>query len=161
MNGKSKSMSVFTMSMLTVAAVLSLRNLPSQAEYGYSVIFYLVAAAVCFFVPSALVSAELASAWPEEGGVYCWVKEAFGPKWGFVAIFMQWVENLPWFPAVLTFVASSIAYVVDPKLATNRWFVLITIWVSLWLATFLNFKGMRLSAFLSSSGAIAGTVAPA
>ena len=160
MNGKSKSMSVFTMSMLTVAAVLSLRNLPSQAEYGYSVIFYLVAAAVCFFVPSALVSAELASAWPEEGGVYRWVKEAFGPKWGFVAIFMQWVENLPWFPAVLTFVASSIAYVFNPALATNRWFVLITIWVTLWLATFLNFRGVRLSAFLSSSGALAGTIVP-
>ena len=160
MNGNSKSMSVFTMSMLTVAAVLSLRNLPSQAEYGYSVIFYLVAAAVCFFVPSALVSAELASAWPEEGGVYRWVKEAFGPKWGFVAIFMQWVENLPWFPAVLTFVASSIAYVFNPALATNRWFVLITIWVTLWLATFLNFRGVRLSAFLSSSGALAGTIVP-
>ena len=159
-NIRKPSMSIFTMSMLTVAAVLSLRNLPSQAEYGYSVIFYMVAASICFFIPSALVSAELASAWPEEGGVYLWVKEAFGPKWGFVAIFMQWVENLPWFPAVLTFVASSIAYVFDPKLATNRWFVLITIWVSLWLATFLNFKGMRLSAFLSSSGAIAGTVAP-
>ena len=159
-NVKKPSMSIFTMSMLTVAAVLSLRNLSSQAEYGYSVIFYMVAASICFFIPSALVSAELASAWPEEGGVYLWVKEAFGPKWGFVAIFMQWVENLPWFPAVLTFVASSIAYVFDPALANNRWFVLITIWVSLWLATFLNFKGMRLSAFLSSSGAIAGTVAP-
>ena len=159
-NVKRPSMSIFTMSMLTVAAVLSLRNLPSQAEYGYSVIFYMVASSLFFFIPSALVSAELASAWPEDGGVYLWVKEAFGPKWGFVAIFMQWVENLPWFPAVLTFVASSIAYVFDPKLATNRWFVLITIWVSLWLATFLNFKGMRLSAFLSSSGAIAGTVAP-
>ena len=159
-NVKRPSMSIFTMSMLTVAAVLSLRNLPSQAEYGYSVIFYMVASSLFFFIPSALVSAELASAWPEDGGVYLWVKEAFGPKWGFVAIFMQWVENLPWFPAVLTFVASSIAYVFDPKLATNRWFVLITIWVSLWLATFLNFRGMRLSAFLSSSGAIAGTVAP-
>ena len=159
-NVKKPSMSIFTMSMLTVAAVLSLRNLPSQAEYGYSVIFYMVASSIFFFIPSALVSAELASAWPEDGGVYLWVKEAFGPKWGFVAIFMQWVENLPWFPAVLTFVASSIAYVFDPELANNRWFVLITIWVALWLATFLNFKGMRVSAFLSSSGAIAGTVAP-
>ncbi len=153
-------MSVTTMSLLTVAAVLSLRNLPSEAEYGYSVIFYITMAAVCFFVPSALVSAELASGWPQEGGVYLWVKEAFGPKWGFVAVFMQWVENLPWFPAVLTFVASSIAYVFDPGLAQNRWFVLITIWVMLWLATFLNFKGMRLSAWLSSSGALAGTLIP-
>ena len=157
---KKSFLSVTTMSLLTVAAVLSLRNLPSEAEYGYSVIFYLVMASVCFFVPSALVSAELASAWPEEGGVYLWVKEAFGPKWGFVAVFMQWVENLPWFPAVLTFVASSIAYVFNPDWAQNRWFVLITIWVMLWLATFLNFRGMRLSAWLSSSGALAGTLVP-
>ncbi len=156
-NGK---MSVTTMALLTVAAVLSLRNLPSEAEYGYSVIFYITMAAICFFVPSALVSAELASGWPQDGGVYLWVKEAFGPKWGFVAVFMQWVENLPWFPAVLTFVASSIAYVFDPEWAENRWFVLITIWVMLWLATFLNFRGMRLSAWLSSSGALAGTLIP-
>ncbi|MBR7108330.1 MAG: amino acid permease [Lentisphaeria bacterium] len=156
-NGK---MSVTTMALLTVAAVLSLRNLPSEAEYGYSVIFYITMAAICFFVPSALVSAELASGWPQDGGVYLWVKEAFGPKWGFVAVFMQWVENLPWFPAVLTFVASSIAYVFNPEWAENRWFVLITIWVMLWLATFLNFRGMRLSAWLSSSGALAGTLIP-
>lgn len=155
-----KSLSVKLMTLLTVAAVLSLRNLPSQAEYGYSLIFYLTCACICFFVPSALVSAELASAWPQEGGVYLWVKEAYGPKWGFVAIFMQWVENLPWFPAVLTFVASSIAYVFNPELANNRWFVLITIWVTLWGATFLNFRGMRLSAILSSSGALAGTLIP-
>ena len=157
---KKSFMSVSTMSLLTVAAVLSLRNLPSEAEYGYSVIFYITMAAVCFFVPSALVSAELASSWPEDGGIYLWVKEAFGPKWGFVAVFMQWVENLPWFPAVLTFVASSAAYVFNPEWAQNRWFVLITIWAMLWLATFLNFKGMRLSAWLSSSGALAGTLIP-
>lgn len=157
---KKTSLSVFTMSMLTVAAVLSLRNLPSMADYGWSIIFYLVMACICFFIPSALVSAELASTYPEDGGVYLWVKQAFGPKWGFVAIFMQWVENLPWFPACLTFVASAIAYVFNPALATNKWFVFATILVMLWLATFLNFKGMRVSAFLSSSGVLAGTVVP-
>lgn len=157
---RAAGLSVFTMTMLTVAAVLSLRNLPSQAEYGYSIIFYITAAAICFFVPSALVSAELASAYPEDGGVYLWVKQAFGPRWGFVAIFMQWVENLPWFPAVLTFVASSIAYVFNPALATNRWFVFGTIIVTLWFATWINFKGMKLSSFLSSSGALLGTVIP-
>ncbi len=157
---KKKGLGVFTMSMLTVAAVLSLRNLPSMADYGWSIIFYLVMACICFFIPSALVSAELASTFPEDGGVYAWVKQAFGPRWGFVAIFMQWVENLPWFPACLTFVASAIAYVTKPELATNKWFVFITILVTLWLATLLNFKGMRFSAFLSSSGVMLGTVIP-
>lgn len=153
-------MGIFTLAMINVAAVLSLRNLPSLAEYGYTLIFYLTFSSLCFFVPSALVSAELASGWPRKGGVYLWVKEAFGEKWGFVAIFMQWVENLPWFPAILAFVASAIAYVFHPSLAANKYFVITVIWVSLWVATLLNFKGMRLSAFLSSSGVISGTIIP-
>ena len=151
---------IFTLAMINVAAVLSLRNLPSMAEYGYTLIFYLALSSVCFFIPSALVSAELASGWPRKGGVYLWVKEAFGPKWGFVAIFMQWVENLPWFPAILAFVASALAYLVNPALATNKLFVIAVIWVSIWVATLLNFRGMRLSAFLSSSGVISGTIVP-
>lgn len=157
---KAASLGIFTLAMINVAAVLSLRNFPSMADEGYAVIFYLALASVCFFIPSALVSAELASAWPRKGGVYLWVKEAFGPRWGFVAIFMQWVENLPWFPAVLTFTASSIAYIFNPGLASNRLFVVAVILVSLWAATLLNFRGMKLSAFLSSSGAITGSLIP-
>lgn len=156
----SSKISVFTLAMINVAAVLSLRNLPGQAEFGYSVVFYIIVASLMFFIPSALVSAELASAWQEKGGVYVWVKEAFGPKWGFVAIFMQWVNNLPWFPAVFTFVASAIAYVFDPKLASNKYFVLACIWVFLWLGTYLNFKGLKLSTWLSSTGAMFGTIIP-
>jgi putative glutamate/gamma-aminobutyrate antiporter len=151
---------VFTLMMINVAAILSLRSLPGLAEYGYSLIFYLALAAVCFFVPSALVSAELASGWKAEGGVYLWVKEAFGPRWGFVAIFMQWVENLPWFPAVLAFAASAFAYIFHPPLAESKLFVVAFIWGTLWISTLLNFRGMKLSAFLSSSGAITGTIIP-
>ena len=157
---KSTKLGIFALAMINVAAVLSLRNLPAMAEYGYALIFYLALASLCFFIPSALVSAELASGWPRKGGVYLWVKEAFGPKWGFVAIFMQWVNNLPWFPAVLAFAASAIAYVFNPALASNKLFVVVVIWVSLWVATFLNFRGMKLSAFLSSSGVISGTILP-
>lgn len=157
---KAIKISVFSLVMINVSAVFSLRALPGLAEYGYALVAYLALASVCFFIPSALVSAELASGWQKEGGVYLWVKEAFGPRWGFVAIFMQWVENLPWFPAVLAFVASATAYVFDPALAENKVFVLAVILGSLWLSTFLNFKDMRLSAFFSSSGAIAGTIVP-
>ncbi|OEU67658.1 MAG: hypothetical protein BA863_10015 [Desulfovibrio sp. S3730MH75] len=157
---KSSKLSVFTLMMINVAAIMSLRALPGLAEYGWSLIFYLTVASLCFFIPSALVSAELASGWQGNGGVYLWVKEAFGPKWGFVAIFMQWVENLPWFPAVLAFGASAIAYIFDPALAENKWFIVGVIQVALWVTTFLNFRDMKLSAFFSSSGAIIGTIIP-
>ena len=74
------TMSIKGMAMLTVCSVFSLRNLPSMAEYGWNIIFFLSAAAACFFIPSALVSAELASTYPQRGGVFIWVKEAFRPQ---------------------------------------------------------------------------------
>ncbi|WP_319779035.1 amino acid permease [Maridesulfovibrio sp.] len=159
-SGAGNKLSVFTLMMINVAAILSLRALPGLAEYGWGLIFYLALGSLSFFIPSALVAAELASGWDDEGGVYLWVKEAFGPKWGFVAIFMQWVENLPWFPAVLAFAASAVAYIFNPQLAENKWFIVAVIQVSLWVATFLNFRDMKLSAFFSSSGAIVGTIVP-
>ena len=121
------TMSIKGMAMLTVCSVFSLRNLPSMAEYGWNIIFFLSAAAACFFIPSALVSAELASTYPQRGGVFIWVKEAFGPKLGFLAIFMEWFQNMPWYPAAVTFVATCIAYIFNPELASNRWLSLIHI----------------------------------
>lgn len=117
------TMSIKGMAMLTVCSVFSLRNLPSMAEYGWNIIFFLSAAAACFFIPSALVSAELASTYPQRGGVFIWAKEAFGPKLGFLAIFMEWFQNMPWYPAAVTFVATCIAYIFNPELASNRWYI--------------------------------------
>lgn len=160
-SSKNNYIGVFTLSMLNVAAVLSIVNFPAQAEYGYQIIFYISTSAVCFFIPTALVSAELASAWPHDGGLYLWAKEAFGPKWGFVTVFMQWLNSLPWFATVLTFIATALAYMFKPELANNRLFVYVIIVSTMWLCTVLNFRGVRLYALLSSIGAMVGTVIPA
>jgi glutamate:GABA antiporter len=152
--------SFFSLAMINVAAVFTLRNAPAQADYGFALVFYLICGAVFFFIPSALVSAELASAYPQRGGVYLWVKRAFGPEWGFVAIFMQWIENVPYFPVVFAFAATAIAYVVDPALAENKLFVVAVMWAGIWVGTFMNFRGMKTSAFLSSTGVISGTIVP-
>jgi len=157
---KKYAMGVIALSLLNVAAIVSLRNLPSQAEYGLSIVFYLTCSSLFFFIPSALVSAELATGWPKLGGVYLWVKEAFGPRWGFTAIFMQWVENLPWFPAVFAFASSAIAYIVAPAWASNRYFTFAVIIALIWICTFANFRGMKWSAFLSNSGVVVGTIVP-
>lgn len=85
-----------------------------MAEYGLGAIFFYSFAALFFFVPVSLVAAELASAWPERGGVYVWVREAFGDLAAFVAIFIQWFQNLCWYPVVLTFAAASLAFAVAP-----------------------------------------------
>ena len=73
--------SVFSLAMLNVIAVDSLRSLPFAATFGFSLVFYYIIGALLFFIPCALVAAELATGWPIRGGIYIWVREAFGPKW--------------------------------------------------------------------------------
>ncbi|MEE2827496.1 MAG: amino acid permease [Planctomycetota bacterium] len=155
---------LFGLAMINIVAIASLRDLPQMASYGIGSIFFYLLAALIFFLPVSLVAAELATAWPERGGVYVWVKEAFGVRWGFVAVFLQWFQNLCWFPVVLTFGAASLAFAVAPEdskeLAENKYFIVAVVLVVYWTSVFLNFRGLTGSARISILGAFAGIVFP-
>ena len=69
-------MGVFTLAMINVSAIVSLRGMPAESTYGLSSVFYYIFAAVFFLVPVSLVAAELTTGWPQKGGVYRWVGEA-------------------------------------------------------------------------------------
>ena len=110
--GTAMKLGVITLAIMNVAAVVSLRGLPAEAVYGLSSAFYYLFAAIVFLVPTALVAAELAAMFAQkEGGVFRWVGEAYGKRFGFLAIFLQWIESTIWYPTVLTFGAVSIAYI--------------------------------------------------
>jgi amino acid transporter len=106
---------------ISLAAVLTLRGMPTVAEYGWSSIAFYVLGTLFVFIPLALVSAELATGWPRAGGLYAWVKLAFGERSGFLAVWFEWVENIVWFRTVLSFVAATLTYVIDPSLADNEY----------------------------------------
>ena len=128
--GKSVKLGVFTLAIMNVTAVVSLRGLPAEAEYGVSSAFYYLFAALVFLIPTALVAAELAAMFQDkQGGVFRWVGEAFGKKAGFLAIWLQWIESTIWYPTVLTFGAVAIAFIGmdhtgDMLLASNRFYTL-------------------------------------
>ena len=152
---------VFTLIMITAAIVISVRNLPMMAETGLNMIFYAAIAALVFLIPAALVSAELATGWPQQGGVYVWVKEAFGERWGFTAIWLQWFQMVIGMVSVLVFIAGAIAYVFNPALAANKLFILGVILVVYWGATFLNLRGMEMSGRISTVCFLCGVLIPA
>lgn len=159
----SRVLGTFSLAMITVAAIISLRNLPLSAVFGLSSIFYIVIAALVFFIPIALVTAELATTWPRAGGNYVWVGEAFGLPTGFFALWLAWMESIVWFPAILAFTAAMFAHLlapIFPGLEDNKFFYFIIMIVVFWGATFLNFRGIETSSFVSSLGVICGTVIP-
>lgn len=155
-----KSLGVFSLVMINIIAVDSLRSLPFSASYGLSLVFYYVLAALVFFLPISLIVAELATGWPNKGGIYVWVKEAFGERWGFAVIWLQWIYNVVWYPTILAFIAATCAYVIHPSLADNKIYLVASVLVVFWASTLINCFGMRLSSHISSLCAIFGTLLP-
>ncbi len=162
----SGKLTVFTLAVMNIVAVVSLRGLPAEAEYGLSSVFYYLFAAIFFLIPVSLVAAELATGWPEKGGVFRWVGEAFGPKWAFLAILMLFIEVSVWFPTALTFGAVSLAFIGpdqtwDQALSANKFFVLVVVLAIYWLATFIAFRGVEAFSKVSKWGGMIGTIIPA
>ncbi|MFA5250023.1 MAG: APC family permease, partial [Parachlamydiales bacterium] len=156
-----KPLSVFMLAMMNLGAICNIANLPYTAQHGFSSLFYYALALLVFFLPVALISAELATGWSEKGGVYVWVKEALGIKAGFVAIWLQWVENVIWYPTILGYMATTLGYLIDPRLAENNLFVFFTVLTIVWLVTFLNFFGMNISSWLITLCVAIGIFIPA
>lgn len=155
-----KTLGIFSLIMINIIAIASLRSLPFSASYGLPLVFFYLLATMLFFIPTAIISAELATAWPNKGGLYIWVREAFGEFWGFFVVWVQWIYNVIWYPTILTFIGGAIAYFIDPQLAENKIYMLICINVLFWSCTLINFFGMKISGIVSTIGALFGTLIP-
>lgn len=156
----SKKISLFSLVFLVVAAIDSIRNLPAQALFGSSLIFFFVLSALLFLIPISLLSAELSSRYPDEGGIFHWVRHAFGPRTGMMAIWLQWINTVVWYPTILSFIGGTAAYLIDPTLAQSKIFLASVILILFWGLTFLNMRGVHLSAKINSFCSIVGTLFP-
>jgi len=157
---KRRVLSVFTLVMINIIAIDSLRNLPANAQMGLGITLFYVLAAVFFLLPCILITAELATHRPKTGGAYVWVREAFGPRWGFANIWLQWIYNVFWYPTILSFIAVNIAYLINPALANSKAFMLPMIIGMFSIATLVNTFGMKLSSMVSTLSALFGTIIP-
>ena len=164
---KTVKLGVITLAIMNVTAVVSLRGLAAEAEYGLSSAFYYLFAALVFLIPTSFVAAELAAMFQDkQGGVFRWVGEAFGKRLGFLAIWLQWFQNTIWYPTVLTFGAVSLAFIgmnptSDMTLADNKIYTLVVVLVIYWLATFISLKGLGWVGKISKIGGLVGTIIPA
>ena len=80
---------VFVMFSYTTGGPFGLEDMVSTSGPGLTLIYLLV---LPFFwcIPVSLVSAELTTAMPVEGGFYRWTRAAFGDFWGFLAGWWNW-----------------------------------------------------------------------
>src|SRR6185503_10640776 len=150
--------SMVALALMTTSSVASLRPSPTMAVYGLASIFLYVVPALVFLLPTSLVSAELASGW--KGGVYNWVSLGISKPMGFLAIWCQFAMTIFYYPSLLGFVASTLAYVINPDLASSGLWTAIVIMVCYWTGVWVSSRGTGSVAGLASGGLIIGTLIP-
>jgi glutamate:GABA antiporter len=157
-----KAMGFWDVLLFNIATVLGPRWIAAAGHNGTSSISLWVLAAVFFFVPGALVINELSSRFPEEGGLYVWSREAFGPFHGFVAGWTYWVYTVFYFPGLLLASASMGAYVLGGRgvaLSEDRTFLLSVSIGMLIIAVAMNIVGLNIGKWLQNAGGV-GTYLP-
>jgi glutamate:GABA antiporter len=157
-----RAMGFWDVLLFNIAAVLGPRWIAAAAHNGTSSISLWVLAAILFFLPTALIVAELSTRFPHEGGLYIWSKEAFGEFHGFVTGWTYWVYTFFYFPGLLFASAAMAAYVGGGRtahLSQDRTFLLIVSIVMLGAAVWLNIIGLNIGKWLQNAGGV-GTYVP-
>ena len=159
----SKKIGLWDLVFMNISALFGIRwiakSTASSFGLGLGAIPSWVVFAFIFFVPCALICAELASTYPRDGGLFEWVKEAYGEKFGFMVSWLNWTSKIFWYTSFLTFLTINVSFAINmPELAENKTFVLILSIVGFWALSLASTRGMSFGKIFTNLGALGSTV---
>jgi amino acid transporter len=146
----------FDILFFLICTIVGVDTIATVAGGGGEAFTWMLVLAVVFFVPQALLFAELGSAFPQEGGPYFWTRLAFGRLAGAVNNFLYWITNPVWIGGSLTAAcvgAVEVFFNNGNALSTPMFYViaLVFVWVSV-LAAIMSFSKAK---WLPTAGAFA------
>ncbi len=147
-----KKVSLFKMISFTVCGIVVLDTFVAPAAMGVSSITVWLLTAILFFVPYGLINAELGAAYPDDGGIYAWVKRAFGDFQASLVAWFYWVNVAFWMPAVFIAFTTWFTMACAPEISL-WWQALISI-AMCWLVVFIGIRGVDLSITVTNIAAI-------
>ena len=143
--------------LMNIVAVVGMRWIARGARTGPPSVTLWILAWIAFFVPLAVAVSALARQYPEQGGVYAWVRRAFGAGHGFICGWCLWVNNLFYFPSVLLFGAANFAAIGGDgwqAMGAARWYSVVFVLAGIWIAAAINIVGLRWGKWLQNAGSL-------
>jgi len=150
--GFNKVLRSLDMTLFTVCAILVMDTLAPSAAIGPSSISWWLITLVLFFIPYGLITAELGTTYPEQGGLYIWVKKAFGEKWAARTTWLYWINVALWMPSVYILFAGMFAQLFFPEMSL-WWQIAIGILMT-WLTVWFGCIKMEAGKWIPNIGAV-------
>jgi glutamate:GABA antiporter len=140
------------MTLFTVCAILIVDQLAASAAIGMQSIFWWLLTLVLFFIPYGLITAELGSSYPQEGGIYAWVRRAFGPLWAGRTAWLWWVNVAFWMPSVYILFSGVLSDLF--RLDLSMWSKIGIALLLTWLTVGVNVLTLEVSKWIPNVGAV-------
>ena len=156
--GKAKQLTLLGFFAITASMVMAVYEYPTFATSGFSLVFFLLLGGILWFIPVGLCAAEMATVdgW-EEGGVFAWVSNTLGPRWGFAAISFGYLQIAIGFIPMLYFVLGALSYILKwPALNEDPITKTIAALIILWALALTQFGGTKYTARIAKVGFFAG-----
>ena len=157
-----KSLGFFGFFAITCSMVMAVYEYPSFASSGLHLIFFVLLGGIFWFLPVCFVAAEMATVdgW-QSGGIFAWVGNTLGRRWGFAALFYQWFQITVGFVTMCFFVLAAFAYLFHwSALYDNPLVMFIGVAIIVWALTFIQMGGTRWTSRIARIGFIGGIVVP-
>ena len=147
---KKKKFRLFDAILATVCITLVAESVMPTAAIGNSQYFWWIFLIIGFCVPYGMISAELGTAYPSEGGMYDWVKRAFGAKWAARVAWNYWVNFPLWIASLAVAVTDVIAGIFDLELSLF-WLLVLQLGYT-WLVSLLGTQRIGESKWIVNIG---------
>lgn len=160
--------SVLALTLMNVTIIAGIGNDVQQAFYGLTSVTYFAIGAIAFFIPTALVAAELASGWSNRGGIFRWVGEGLGKGWAITCLLILWFQTMinfgmgmPSYAATILFYTPMYKKAVQFAQHPQHEVLIMTGFIILyWVLTFIATKGVKAFARVAKYGVLIGTFIP-
>lgn len=149
--GFKRVLGLLDMSLFTVCAILVIDTLAASAAIGPSALTWWLLTLVLFFIPYALMTAELGAAYPREGGIQGWIRKAYGDRWAARASWLYWINVALWMPSVYILFAGMFAQMFWPEMGLGAKIVMAI--VLSWLTVAFGVVSLDVSKWIPNAGA--------
>ncbi|MCZ8283245.1 MAG: APC family permease [Aquidulcibacter sp.] len=142
---------LFDITLFTVCAILVVDTLAASAAIGTASLSWWFVTLILFFIPYGLVTAELGSTYPGEGGIQDWIRRAYGDRWAARTVWYYWVNVALWMPSGFILMAGMATQLFAPSL--GLWTQIAIAIGATWLTVLIGITNLSAAKWIPNLGA--------
>ena len=149
---RKKVLGFWDLALFSFCAIFGVEAIAASAAIGPSAISWWLICILGYFLPFGLIAAELGSTYPQQGGIYIWIKRALGNKWASRSIWYYWISLPVWLPAIYIAIAEIIGHLFFPGM--RLWPQILIGVILIWITVGINLCPLKISKWIPNIGSV-------